>query len=474
MECGLRHNEGVLTGDLQGVWWLPDSPEHLAPGTLSLSDVSRPTLVVVGSIDPNLDLPASIGTVMGQTRDLPFVHGRTAAGQKVTLGDARLALRQMHIEDAESAVFELVGRTAFVGANLDPKTTQFAQMDLVVERLVDWRDVAPFDLTVTPHTRSPERIVIGGELPQRVSGRVDGGDLIVTTGLATSGDFHQRASLSLNASLRLRLDQGLPFSDWLDAYVSPLQRLVALATGRAVEVDRLELSDSNTGNKCEVIWPRKLRATLPERRLLPDELLFTVPDFGDEFSRHMRLWLAACRTFEPVMNMFFATRFAERMFEEDRFQNLIQAVEAYHRRTAGARPDQKAHDERTSALLAVAPEAHREWLAEVLETTKEYRLSDRVEELVEQHPWMSGDVIPRNAHRWASRVAMARNYRAHQDPTAAPIGASAHELFGLTQRLTVLIEACLLHELGFEEDRVREMIRRASPAFRILKLNPGL
>jgi hypothetical protein len=110
----------------------------------------------------------------------------------------------------------------------------------------------------------------------------------------------------------------------------------------------------------------------------------------------------------------------------------------------------------------------------VLETTKEYRLSDRVEEVVAQHPWMIGDVIPGNAHRWAGRIAMARNFRAHQDPKAAPIGASAHELFGFTQRLTVLLEACLLHELGFEEDRVRDMIRRASPAFRVLKLNPGL
>ncbi len=45
-----------------------------------------------------------------------------------------------------------------------------------------------------------------------------------------------------------------------------------LATDRAVEVERLELSDPNAGDKCEVV-PRKLRATLPERRLMPDELL---------------------------------------------------------------------------------------------------------------------------------------------------------------------------------------------------------
>jgi hypothetical protein len=430
-ERRLGHTDGVLTSDLQGVWWLPDSPEHLVPGTLSLSDDSQPTLVVIGSIDPHLDLPASIGTVFGQTQDVPFVHGRTASGQLVTLGDARLALRQMNVWDAASAVFELVGAAAYVGAHVDPQTTRFDQIDLVIE------------------------------------------DLRVVTRLSTSGDFRQHARLSFNASLRLRLDHGLQFSDWHEAYVGPLQRLVALATGRAIEVERLELSDSTSNGKCEVGWPRKLRASLPERRLMPDELLFTASDLG-ELSQHVRLWLAACRRFEPVMNLFFATRYAESMFEEDRFQNLIQAVEAYHRRTVGARPDQAAHDERTAALLAVAPDAYRDWLAEVLETTREYRLSDRVEALVELHPWMRGDVIPGNAHRWAGKVARARNYRAHQDPTAAPIGSSTEELLGFTQRLTVLLEACLLHELGLEEDRAQEMIRRASPAYRILKLNPSL
>ena len=120
----------MLTGDLQGVWWLPESPDHTVPGTLTLSHEARPTLVMIGSIDPNLGLPASIGTVFGHTRDLPSVFGRTASGQAVTLADARFALRQMHVEDPESAVFEMVGRSAYVGAHLDPDRTTFSELEL--------------------------------------------------------------------------------------------------------------------------------------------------------------------------------------------------------------------------------------------------------------------------------------------------------------------------------------------------------
>ncbi len=464
----------MLTGDLQGMWWLPESADHTVPGTLTLSHEARPTLVMIGSVDPNLGLPASIGTVFGHTRDLPFVFGRTANGQAVTLADARLALRQMHIEDAESAVFELVGRAAYVGAHLEPERTTFSELDLAIERLTDWRDASPFGLSLTPSHERPKRIVVSGEVPESVHADLDGGELVVRASLSTSGDFHRRASLSLDTSLNVRLDHALTTADWLEAYAGPLQRLVALATGRAIEIESMELSEPSADLRCEVVWPRKLRASEPQRRLMPDELLFTVTDLGDRISEHLTTWFSAYRRLEPVMNMFFATRYAETMFEEDRFQNLVQAAEAYHRRIAGARPDQAAHDERTAALLSTVPEAHREWLGEVLETAREYRLSDRIEALLELHDWMRGDVVPRNTHRWAVRVAMARNYRAHQDPGAQPIGTSVHELVGLTQRLTVLIEACLLHETGFEEDRVREIVRRASPAYRLLKLNPSL
>lgn len=322
----------MLTGDLQGVWWLPESPDHTVPGTLTLSHEARPTLVMIGSIDPNLGLPASIGTIFGHTRDLPFVFGRTASGQSVTLADARFALRQMHIEDAESAVFELVGRAAYVGAHVHPDRATFSDLDLAIERLIDWRDASPFGLSLTPSHERPKRIVVSGDVPESVRADLDGGELLVRTSLSTSGDFHRQASLSLDTLLRLRLDHGLTKADWLEAYAGPLQRLVALATGRAIEIERMELSEPSADLRCEVVWPRKLRASEPERRFMPDELLFTVTDLGDRISERLSAWLSASRRLEPVMNMFFATRYAETMFEEDRFQNLVQAAEAYHRR----------------------------------------------------------------------------------------------------------------------------------------------
>lgn len=462
------------TGEFQGVWWLPASPEHVVSGTLTLGDNERPSLVVVGPIDPSFDLATHLGTLLGRTQDVPFVFGRAADGKKISLASVRLGVRQLHLDDARSATFELLGWSAFIGAHVDPDSTVFRQADLVLERLVDWLDARPMSFEATPSHQMPRRLSIVGELPETTRVRVEGGEIQAHTRLHSSGDLRRTAALTLEPSLRFSLDAALTTDAWFRSWLSPISRLIALATSLPIEIERLDFSLADD-QQCEFWWPRALRAGTPDRVLMPDEILFTLPDLAKgNLAARLESWLDGTTRFEPVLNMFFAVRNAEHMYEEDKFQNLIQATEAYHRRIVGARPDPAEHELRAQALLAAAPPEHREWLSEVLETTKEFRLSDRIEGLVNDHPWMVDDVIPHNMHRWAVRAAMARNFRAHHDPEASPIGADVDSLVGLNQRLLVLLEACLLHELGFPEDEIRRMIQRASAPYRMLKLNPDL
>ena len=464
----------MLTGDLQGIWWLPNSPSTTVSGTLSLSYTTHPTLLVVGAIDPTLDVVAAITTTLGRTRALPLVFGRTASGQAVTLSDVRLAVREMHIENPESAVFELVAHTAFIGSLLDPDKTVFETMDLEVERLADWGRVSPFRINVSAQVEARDRIELIGELPPRLAVPIEGGEFSVTTSVSPSGDMRRQAILTERTSLRIRLEEPLNPEQWFEGYVWPLVRLIALATGRPVDAERLDLQGPGGELSCEVVWAHELRSSEPDRGLLEDEILFSLPDLGDDLPAHLRLWFVASVRFKPVLDMFFATRYAKQMFEEDRFQNLIQAVEAYHRRTAGARPNQSEHETRTVEILATVLAEHRNWLEEVLRTSKEYLLADRVEALADQHPWMTGSVLPLNIHDWAVGVAKARNQRAHHDPRSPKIGSSVDELMSLTQRLTVILEASLLRELGFDEARIEQMITHGSQAARILQLNPRL
>jgi hypothetical protein len=66
-------------------------------------------------------------------------------------------------------------------------------------------------------------------------------------------------------------------------------------------------------------------------------------------------------------------------------------------------------------------------------------------------------------------VAFTRNYHTHWDERRdATVGS---DLWPLNEQLMILGEACLLGEIGFDENATSEAITRASGAYRALKLN---
>ncbi|MGK2851739.1 MAG: HEPN domain-containing protein [Candidatus Limnocylindrales bacterium] len=344
---------------------------------------------------------------------------------------------------------------------------------LSLERLTDWAAPAGFEFRTEPPVR-PTSIEIAAFLPEVVRTTFAGGLAEIVSTLSTSGDFHRTASITRGSKLRITIEEPLVFAEWLERFLGPVERLMSLATCRPITIEQWLLVDPASTDEVEVVWPHAAHEEDQDRRLLPDEVLFWASSIFQEASPRLDAWLNLTVPFRPVLDMFFATRRATPMFEEDRFQNLVQALEAYHRRAAGARPDAEEHARRTAIVLDAVPESEREWLEEILSISKEYRLSDRIEQVVDRHPWLVGDVVPRKVRKWAWRVAAARNLRAHQDPDAPPIGTTGDELVGFVQRLNVLLEASLLAELRFEEADIEEMIKRASSAYRILKLNPRL
>ena len=58
-----------------------------------------------------------------------------------------------------------------------------------------------------------------------------------------------------------------------------------------------------------------------------------------------------------------------------------------------------------------------------------------------------------------NRVVATRNYLTHFDQSLEPQAARGEELYRITEKLKLLIEICLLRESGFEEERIRDLIK---------------
>ena len=61
---------------------------------------------------------------------------------------------------------------------------------------------------------------------------------------------------------------------------------------------------------------------------------------------------------------------------------------------------------------------------------------------------------------FVGKVVDTRNYLTHYDEGKKETAAVGRELYGLTERLRSILEACLLREVGFEGERLKEVLSR--------------
>ena len=162
------------------------------------------------------------------------------------------------------------------------------------------------------------------------------------------------------------------------------------------------------------------------------------------------------------MDLYFSTLHISTVYLETRFMNYAQAVEGYHRRRLKRTRYPKDVFERHKATIlddlhGEPRQVAKSGLKWANEISLERRIRDVLAELDE--PALRILIAGRiTADHFAKRVASIRNDFAHAFDSPKP---DSSELVTLTFQLKALVEALLLHELGFEPRQIGNMLERA-------------
>ena len=163
-----------------------------------------------------------------------------------------------------------------------------------------------------------------------------------------------------------------------------------------------------------------------------------------------------------VLDLYFSTLHAEFMYLETRFMNFAQAVEGYHRRRLpGLMYDERTFDGYKATILNDLTGTVRRLAKKALRHANEASLDARIKALLQllDDPGSSivaaGGTTPGD---FASRAAAIRNTYAHNLQSEEP---KHLELIQFTFQLRALVEALLLHEIGFEPPAIDKMLREA-------------
>jgi hypothetical protein len=210
----------------------------------------------------------------------------------------------------------------------------------------------------------------------------------------------------------------------------------------------------------QLFYQQKFFEPRTGKLLIPDYMLFTVHVVSDNFENIFEQWFTVSKELDSACNLFFGAEYSRGMYLENIFLNVVHSVESYHRRrmTNQVRPKAE-HRKFIRDILSNVDSKHTDWLKQQLAYSNEPKLERRVLELLDKVENVIEPLIPYK-EEFAKRVKDTRNYLTHFDRRLSGKRAQGEDLFWLTQKLSYVLKACLLLELGLPLDKCKQLIHR--------------
>jgi hypothetical protein len=148
------------------------------------------------------------------------------------------------------------------------------------------------------------------------------------------------------------------------------------------------------------------------------------------------------------------------MFIEQQLLSLVGAIEAYHRRTMdNFELPKEQHNKRLEEILRSVPEEYKGWLNEKLAYSNEKSLQKRLKEVFKEFDPILKELIP-NSDSLVKKAVRTRNYLTHYNKKLKKKATTGKDLLELVENLKIIVEICLLKELGFTLDKIKNLISR--------------
>jgi hypothetical protein len=105
------------------------------------------------------------------------------------------------------------------------------------------------------------------------------------------------------------------------------------------------------------------------------------------------------------------------------------------------------------------PKKYKKWLKIKLAYSNEPSLRKRMGELIDDHYYILSEIIE-DKKLFIRKLIDTRNYFIHYGQQLKYLAAKGVELYKIAQICKIIIDICLLTELGFDKDDVKKLSLR--------------
>jgi hypothetical protein len=181
------------------------------------------------------------------------------------------------------------------------------------------------------------------------------------------------------------------------------------------------------------------------------DFLYSYKDIKDEFNTVINKWFSNYENLRPIIILFIDAIHEQNIFSENKFLNITQALETFHRRRRKniLRFDKEYFKTMCEEVLDSVPEKYKDIIKEKANFANEPTLQIRLELLISEFKTETFNRYVTDEAEFIKQTKDSRNYYTHYDSKGEKKAKRDNELFVLTERLKMLLYSALLIESGF-------------------------
>lgn len=455
--------------EIEGFWWLPNTPEIRIPGVLSFTPGDTLRLKLMGSLN-------KIEEKIFPPPDFinpDIIHGITVKGESVTLSKCLQKSSISSKGDAGSQnTSEFIAHFAFFGVYFSsPSDIKFTSVSVRFHNLDSWYNKS----CIKTSRPEPGTKVITFIRPKPIDIQIN--DYLIQIELLESQSLNlNHTLLSAKVYINISNDTKKPLEEYLN-FLRLIQNFFTFAITEPTFVIEI------TGRVTEKIEPKGTNFNPPLIIKIfyaaagwqsdhPDvfwgSMLLPYSEIEGNLPGLLKMWVEKAEILKPVFDLYFAGIYRS-TYPENEFLNLTQAIESYHRRIYGGEyiSDNDYRSGLYETLIAAIPQDISDDFRSSLQNGKlryahEYSLRKRII-LLCQH---ISENLPvkflndRNAPSvYAERIADTRNYLTHYSPELKEKAITGgKELFEVNNQLGLIISFCFLEQLGIPYNKIEALL----------------
>ncbi|MFC6893763.1 HEPN domain-containing protein [Halopenitus salinus] len=448
--------------EFEGYWWTPESEDRKVPGTLEYDPDEGITLQLLTTLTEDGDIPSADSAARRYDRIL----GKSTDDDDITLINCIVS----NVSGIGGTQTEQYQANQLLIGHCFPDSIEFSRLQVKSELIDAWaeRAATSFDSSIFDRADGEEPVKgkagdtfeIKAETPETLETEIDRGTIKLKHNISTNLRRRGGGEITDKCFFELDFEPDTVGRDILLDYVKKIEDFISLALGEECWAEELIGIGTDNDTEIKILYPPQ-GSPKAASKIHPYKTNFILPDISDNYDTVMENWFTISDEYSQALNLYFSTRYNNRMYVNNEFFSLVQTIEVYHRRNEkfeGVYLDsddfKDYYDDLCDTIRSDFDNSFKQHLKNgTFEYANEYSLAKRMRELVRDIDDILEE-IPLEFESNIRPIVNARNNLTHEGDA----GTSTNKLYEFTLVLKSLFETLILLDIDIGKDHVQERL----------------